>query len=92
MLQTKPHVVPSHAAVPLAGTGHAAHELPHVAVDRFETQARPQRCVSAAQAARFSRSTGVGADSADTGKDAAPKTTVTKTKAPRTGRELPEAT
>lgn len=33
-----PQLVPSQVALPLAGTGHGVHELPHVSELKFETQ------------------------------------------------------
>jgi hypothetical protein len=46
-LQVIPQVVPLHVAVPLAGTGHAVHELPHVATSVFDTHAPLHTCCPA---------------------------------------------
>ncbi len=41
-LHAYPHAVPLHVAVALAGTGHATHELPHVARAVFSTHVPAQ--------------------------------------------------
>lgn len=37
-----PQLVPSHVAVPVAGVGHAVHELPQVSTLVLETHRPPQ--------------------------------------------------
>ncbi len=50
VLQVKPHDVPSHVAVELAGWGQAVHDVgPHVAGEELFTHALEQRCWVAVQ-------------------------------------------
>lgn len=48
-----PQLVPSHVAVPFAGTGHEVHELPQLCTLVFDTQLCPQACADVAQVQRL---------------------------------------
>jgi hypothetical protein len=37
-----PQLVPSHVAIPLAGTGHAVHDVPQLCTLPFAVQLLPQ--------------------------------------------------
>jgi hypothetical protein len=36
-----PHIVPSHVALPFAGTGQGEHDVPQLLVDVFDTHMPP---------------------------------------------------